>query len=260
MKVRKKNLCDTCRKRKLQVCLHGSAFRMYGLILVAVEQCDGKRPACTQCVFSKRMCEGYPNALFVPFDATKTAAKPRARPKPGSQAKKSLPVDAQCLPGAKSGFTLANDDSTTLSQDAIITSNNSPHPTVSYPPDPATIQEKVSLILRHFIPIQELGCDAADGTGQCSWFCGSWAKALPELTADISCPFSQCLYSAVSALALSITANRDHEDRLDAIVVQYEDSLRLLGNNLAVAGDTYQSKLVAAVMCLALTEVNSSVS
>jgi hypothetical protein len=63
------------------------------------------------------------------------------------------------------------------------------------------------------------------------------------------------LQSAVGALALSITAFRNRENLLYAIVAQYEESLRLLADSLAMAGDTCDNKLVAAVMCLALTEV-----
>jgi hypothetical protein len=113
------------------------------------------------------------------------------------------------------------------------------------------------LILRNFVPLHELEFDSADAAEQCSRFCGSWALALPELIADMTGPFSECLHSAVSAFALSLAAFRNHENLLDATVAQYEESLRLLGHNLAMAGDTYNNKLVAAVMCLALTEVIS---
>ncbi|KAF2829585.1 hypothetical protein CC86DRAFT_437423 [Ophiobolus disseminans] len=237
MKVRKQNLCDTCRKRKLQ--------------------CDGKRPACTQCLFSSRSCEGYPDALFVPFVAPKTAVKPRTRPKPVSWAKLSIPAHTQYPSGNEPGRTQAKDQWTRRSQQGTVTYSALSPLDESHLPGLSTVQEKVSVILRNFIPIQELEHDAADTCERCSRFCGSWALALPELTADTNGPFSQCLHSAVSALALSITAYRNGENLLDAIVAQYEESLRLLGHSLAVVGDTYRSKLVAAVMCLALTEVMS---
>jgi len=235
-------------------------FRACRLILSAIKQCDGKRPACTQCVFSKRACEGYPDALFVPFNATKTVVKPRPRPKPVPPAKPSVPIDAQRPSHAESGCTQAKDDSTRLHQQTTFASDALPRYNGSYPPDPSIVREKVSLILRNFIPVQELPCNPTHVSEQCSWFCGSWAKALPELTADMAGPYSQCLYSAVSALALAITAYRDRRDCLNAVVAQYEDSLRLLGESLAVVGDAYRSELVAAVMCLALTEVISPIS
>ena len=221
------------------------------------QQCDGKRPACTQCVFGKRTCEGYPDALFVPFVATKTAAKPRAtRPKQVSQTTQSVSAYAQCPSVAESGSAQAK-DSLTLSQKETSLSGSSPILDRPHPQGLSTIQDKVALILRNFIPLHELEFDLPDAAEQCSRFCGSWALALPELTADMTGPFSQCLASAVSAFALSLAAFRNHENLLDATAVQYEESLRLLGHNLAMAGDTYNSKLVAAVMCLALTEVIS---
>ncbi len=173
------------------------------------------------------------------------------------RSKLSDQAHAQCASDAESGLTQAKDDPSTLYREDTSTPGSLPSLNEPYSPGLSTVQEKVSLILRNFIPKQELACDMADASEQSSRFCGSWALALPELTADMTGPFSQCLHSAVSALALSITAFRNRVDLLDVIVAQYEESLRLLGHSLAVAGDTYQSKLVAAVMCLALTEVLS---
>lgn len=227
------------------------------LILLALEQCDGKRPSCTQCVFSNRTCEGYPDALFVPFVATKAAVKPRtARPKSVSRTAQSVSTYARCPSAAKSG-SVQDKDSPIPSRNDTNLSGGSPSPNRSYTQGLATIQDKVALILRNFIPLHELEFNSADATEQCSRFCGSWAKALPELTADMTGPFAQCLDSAVSALALSITAYRNRQNLLDAIVAQYEESLHLLGQSLAAAGNTCNSKIVAAVMCLALTEVLS---
>jgi hypothetical protein len=79
--------------------------------------------------------------------------------------------------------------------------------------------------------------------------------ALPELIIDTNGFFSECLYSAVTALALSITAYRTRENLLGLVSAQYEHSLRLLGLSLEVAGNTFRSEIVAAVMCLALVEV-----
>ena len=124
-----------------------------------------------------------------------------------------------------------------------------------YPEGLATIQERVSLILCNFIPLHELGCESLDLLEQSPRFCGSWVTALPELIIGANGPFSECLYSAVTALALSITAYRTREKLLGLVSTQYEHSLRLLGLSLEVAGNTFRCELVAAVMCLALVEV-----
>ncbi|RMZ45311.1 hypothetical protein CA14_006667 [Aspergillus flavus] len=50
MKVKSRAVCQTCRQRK------------YG--------CDGKRPACTQCLSTKRRCPGYEDVTFVSPNTT----------------------------------------------------------------------------------------------------------------------------------------------------------------------------------------------
>jgi hypothetical protein len=253
MKVRKKDLCNTCRKRKLQVSTRHALLCIYELILLIALQCDGKRPACTQCLFGKRECEGYPDALFVPFIATKAVVKRKTlRTPPVSRHMQSHPTHQPRVSDA-AYMEFQNSYSSSRKTTGIPGSSlSSYHP---FPGGPITIQEKVSLILRNFIPWHEFGCEASDLSEQSPRFCGSWVTALPQLAIDKSDSFSECLHSAVSALALSITAYRTRENLLDLVSTQYEHSLRLLGQNLAVAGNTYRSKLVAAVMCLALVEV-----
>ena len=85
--------------------------------------------------------------------------------------------------------------------------------------------------------------------------CGSWVAALPELIADTAGESVECLQSAVKALALSITAHRTGKNMLQIISTRYEHSLQLLAQDLVAAGHMYRNRLVAAVMCLALTEV-----
>jgi hypothetical protein len=222
---------------------------------IGPDQCDGKRPACTQCLFSKRTCEGYPEALFVPFITTKAAVKPRTtRPKPVSRTSQSVPASARFLPVADSDSAQHRGPPTPSRTD---TSESGSLPSEDQCLSTSTIQYKVAFILRNFIPTDELRFAPADAIERCSQFCGAWALALPELTAELTDPFAQCLHSAVSVLALSISARQSRERFLDAIVSQYEESLRLLSGSLAVAGDICNGKLVAAVMCLALTEVSS---
>lgn len=83
--------------------------------------------------------------------------------------------------------------------------------------------------------------------------------ALPDLVADETGPFTECLHAAVKALALAITAYRTRERMLHSVSTQYELSLRFLGNGLAVSGNVYDNKLAATVMCLALLEVKSPI-
>jgi hypothetical protein len=254
MKVRKKDLCHTCRKRKLQVGIHHSLLMSMKTDLIGRPlQCDGKRPACTQCLFSKRECEGYPDALFVPFVATKAVVKARSsRTPPVTRHTQSHPAYLPCLSDAA---CVKSQESYNPSRETAGICGSSPSSYQTETNGLATIQDKVSLILCNFIPLHELGCATNDLSEQSPRFCGSWVTALPQLTIDTNDPFSECLHSAVSALALAITAYQTRENLLDIVSTEYEHSLRLLGQRLAVAGNTYRSKLVAAVMCLALVEV-----
>lgn len=112
----------------------------------------------------------------------------------------------------------------------------------------------VSLILRNFAPLGETESGVGNSYLYSPRICGSWVTALPELTTDVTRHFAGCLDSAVSTLALSITAHRSQEDLFQVASIQYESSIHHLVRNLAVAGNIYRNELVAAVMCLALSE------
>lgn len=81
--------------------------------------------------------------------------------------------------------------------------------------------------------------------------------ALPELTVSATGALGECLYSAMNALALSITAYKTGRNLLQHIASRYEHTLRLLRKDLQLAGSVYRNEQVAAVMCLALLEVEN---
>lgn len=114
----------------------------------------------------------------------------------------------------------------------------------------------VALILRTYNPLEDTGTGAANSHLCSARICGSWVTALPELTTSVSRNFAGCLDSAVSTLALSIIAHRSREDLFQVSSTQYENSIHHLVHDLAVTGNVYSNELVAAVMCLALSEVS----
>ncbi|KAF5867755.1 putative c6 finger domain-containing protein [Botrytis fragariae] len=236
MKVRKKNLCHTCRKRKLQ--------------------CDGKLPACSQCLHSKRKCEGYPEALFVPFIATKSGREAENSYKPlasesGPASGSILSDPALSVPNCKDAPNISHEmtglyrGSSSMSHLCLTGLD--------------TTQDIILVILHNFVPLDETGFETPTSLVQSPRVCGSWVTALPELTIDTIGPLAECLQSASSALALSITAYRRSINMVDSISVQYEKSLHLLAQNLAVCKSFYRNELVATVMCLALVEVLSPI-
>jgi hypothetical protein len=121
--------------------------------------------------------------------------------------------------------------------------------------DLVSTQDSILMILRNYVPLGGTGFETARSHVQSPQVCGSWVTALPELTSHTIGPLAECLRSALSTLALSITAYRSRTDMLDSISTQYEHSLHLLAQSLAETKGAYRNELVAVVMCLALVEV-----
>lgn len=122
----------------------------------------------------------------------------------------------------------------------------------------SNIHEMVSLIIRNYVPLDEAASGVANFYLCSPRICGSWVTALPELTTSITGQFAECLRSAISTLALSIVAHQSQEDLVQVASAQYETSIRHLVHNLAMVGGLHKNELLAAVMCLALSEVSPS--
>ncbi|KAF4964021.1 hypothetical protein FSARC_8019 [Fusarium sarcochroum] len=219
MKVRKKTLCLTCRRRKVR--------------------CDGKRPACSQCLNSGRSCEGYPDALFVPWHSSSGLGQTTAEPSP----------------------TRASNKITSTVNSPSSLNNLICHHT-KVPPDVASIypfltdpwENTISLIIRNYVPDREASADITDIVPQSPRICGSWVTALPDLAAGSSGRLGECLTSAMNALALSITSYRTGTRLNQPISLSYGHALRLLQHNLYSSKSCYKAEQAAAVMCVALLE------
>jgi hypothetical protein len=120
------------------------------------------------------------------------------------------------------------------------------------------LHEMVSLIICNYVPLEEAASGVANSYLCSPRICGSWVTALPELITSATGQFAECLCSAVSTLALSIVAYHSQEDSIQVASAQYEISIRHLVHNLAMVGDRHRNELLAAVMCLALSEVSPS--
>ena len=262
MKVRKKDLCHTCRRRKLQVSLLLSPWnlvdylsKLFLLTQVDTWQCDGKRPTCSQCQCSKRKCEGYPEALFVPFVSASTVQRKSSRKEQSSRS--SLPRSTRVSPSQDSSGALHLKDETVFLPPRTAEVRYSLHIRHQLPFDGLTnTQEMVYWIIHNYVPLEEIESGFPTSYLCSPRICGSWVTALPELTTDTTGQFAECLHSAVSTLALSIISHLSQENLLQVASTQYESSIQHLTHSLAVAGDVYRNELVAAVMCLALSEVS----
>lgn len=187
--------------------------------------------------------------LFVPFVSETTVVEAK-RSRRTPVFKSFLPRPA-CAPSSH-GLTgaLLSKDETALSPAVAGVCDSSRIRSPLSSDGLTNIQEMVDLTLRTYVPLEELD-------SLCSpRICGSWVAALPELTTNVSREFAGCLDSAVSTLALSIIAHRSQEDLFQVALARYENSIRYLVDSLAEVGDSYRNELVAAVMCLALSEVS----
>ncbi|KAJ3530031.1 hypothetical protein NM208_g6111 [Fusarium decemcellulare] len=249
MKVRKKTLCHTCRRRKLA--------------------CDGKRPACSQCLRSDRRCEGYPDVLFMPVISGPRSPKPTpSRPARSStwthqsQAPVTSPDDAS----AASINPTGNKTDTPSSSCELVSGSRQQRQTrgsYAYPVNPSLsdpLQSTMSLIIRNYVPHSEISGDVAHVVPQSPRICGSWVTTLPMLTASATGPLSECLGSAMKALAMSIMSYRTGGRLVQSISLRYGHTLRLLQHDLQLSGTCYKIERVASVMCLALVEILSPTS
>ncbi|RFN54349.1 c6 zinc finger domain protein [Fusarium flagelliforme] len=222
MKVRKKSLCRTCRKRKIR--------------------CDGGQPACSQCLKSGRSCS-YPDALFVQGHLI-----------PGSQQAKPEPAlervpDHVAPQASPSSLTSLSSRETNISGAIPI------YPCLTDP-----WEKTIALIIRNYVPYREVSADITDIVPQSPRICGSWVTALPELAAGSSGKLGECLTSAMNALAFSITSYMTGEQLTRPISLSYGHALQLLQDNLRYTGGSYKAEQAAAVMCIALLEVSTPTS
>ncbi|EXM12733.1 hypothetical protein FOTG_18783 [Fusarium oxysporum f. sp. vasinfectum 25433] len=217
MKVRKKNLCHTCRRRKLG--------------------CDGKRPACSQCLRSDRHCEGYP-VRATSIDVFPTTSTTNA----GDGSNGSSPSDE------------------TISDTLVQRPTKWPYAHTIYPALSDPLQSRISLIVRNYVPYSEISGDVTNAVPQSPRICGSWVTALPELATGATDTLRESLNSAMNALALSIMSYRTGGRLVQPISLAYGETLRLLQRDLQRSGTCYRIERAAAVMCLALVEVLSPTS
>ncbi|EXL68133.1 hypothetical protein FOPG_15785 [Fusarium oxysporum f. sp. conglutinans race 2 54008] len=194
------------------------------------------RPACFQCLNSGRSCEGYPDALFVPWHSGSDSGQTKPGPPP-KRVPDNVPPHAM-----------------------ICRQINFPDASPIYPclTDPS--ERTISLIIRNYVPYREVSADLTDIVPQSPRICGSWVSALPELATRSSGRLGECLTTAMSALALSITSYKTGKQLTHPISLSYGHALRLLQHDLHLSKSCYKAEQAAAVMCAALLEVSSPTS
>lgn len=204
-------------------------------------QCDGKRPFCSQCIHTRRQCEGYPDVLFVQYNKTSS--------RPIKPAQRSLKRTGKSI--SQIHTTSRSPKSRAISRKACQASDPPSYPLYRVLPD--ALQDTISLVVRSYIPSSQLPFLSHPGVSRASRICGCWMEVLP----DLACGSvrSETLPSAIKALALSISTTKTGRSSIYPLTTHYGHTLGLLRRELQSARTSYQNEHVAAIMCLALSEV-----
>ncbi|KAF2738349.1 hypothetical protein EJ04DRAFT_62686 [Polyplosphaeria fusca] len=216
MKTKRRTVCQTCRTRRLG--------------------CDGMRPACSQCVFSGRECDGYQlNLVFIQH----TAAK-RGKKRPHSCSTES---DEQAImkppESCRNNRELSGKDISQYQH--------------AFPQDPfsSTTIEFTSVITNSFLPQYMHDVSITDSSAIS--VCASWVKVLPEIVSGHQIP--SFLRSAIKFFALMIAdAGPSCRSISYKSFEAYGTSLQQL--KLAMLkSQSFSLELGAAILCLAISEL-----
>ncbi|KAL4781988.1 hypothetical protein BJX76DRAFT_333897 [Aspergillus varians] len=206
MKVKQRFTCQTCRRRKLG--------------------CDGKRPSCSQCVFSKRRCEGYSTDWsFVHDSRSDSRSFSRSGGIGTAQTQHSQSLDAT---------------------DRIVQAP-------LYPARlPLGTDGLVDLIVGSYMPQGESHIpDSSDSKR--SRICGSWVEALPDILSETANP--SILQAAVRAFATAIHCSGSETTGLTLACTEiYSAAIQGLQRGFLAIDAFSPEELTASVMCLNLVE------
>lgn len=213
-------------------------------------QCDGKRPTCSQCEFSRKPCAGYDYDLIF-----RAPISPRQLAAPGRQ-------DTFMSKSASKNRTFRQCSGTRILGPKDGQLAHSPPRTSSVPqPLGWPLLDVISLVVQNFSPLEVWDQDFCRHHGPASnspqRICGAWVESLPALARDGLA--DNFLAPAVKTLAVAILA-RGHKGMapLSDALNAHTSALSALRVGLVANGAdmTIRSNMfAAATMCLYLSEV-----
>lgn len=227
MKVRQKTICQGCRKGKISVCRPSCLSSR--LARLTPRKCDGKKPACSQCLFRGLECPGYPaDWVFIPqslhHDRKPQGGRPGGRraatDRHHCQRKKSVVEPAACPATLPSGMSL---------------------------PD------LISTIIDNYVPEPEAAGPSSSAVEPSPRICGSWVEVLPKLAGDET---DTALASAIRAFAASILSKGPKPSLFISQGLEaYNQALMSVNSALGSRYSDFPVGIAAAVMCLLLAEM-----
>lgn len=200
-------------------------------------QCDGKRPACSQCLFLGRSCEGYQvDAVFVPYQPKSQKRKPRKAFRPSAASGEA----AQTSTG-----------STGLAKARAQKDWRCPSPG---PVDPPTASEFTAVILNCFTPGNSFVPSSPDSST--IQVCGAWVGVLPRLADEMRS--DALIFAAVKAFGTAILDRGPDGKRMNFRSLEaYHSTLQWLRHDLVASKVSFDIKTAASIACLAMVEVSA---
>ncbi|KAK3363111.1 hypothetical protein B0T25DRAFT_526323 [Lasiosphaeria hispida] len=215
MKVKRRTICQTCRKRKIS--------------------CDGKKPGCSQCVFRDLRCPGYESEwTFVPHNADHNGPKTDA---PALHERALRPGSMAVMRRNRGG--------------ALATIPRSPANALAMPLDHLIMLIVRAYAPEHRMEraLSHGGFDEPDPR-----FCGAWVESLPDLVAHGGSPALNSAINAFALSILCVGPRRSApvSKGREAYSLALR-SLRTELQS-ATASMTIPDQLAATIMCLLMAE------
>ncbi|PSN68580.1 hypothetical protein BS50DRAFT_663178 [Corynespora cassiicola Philippines] len=218
MKLKRNNVCDTCRTHKIG--------------------CDGKRPVCTQCQMTRRKCEGYLlDRTFVPY-ASKGAKglSLKAVIAASNASLPTCPINNACM--LAKGFSK-------------VEAQRSPQFWPLKQIHSATPDEFAAVIVSCFALKDQVNLSHSDlSTSQ---VCGAWVGLVPRLVARANSGELICL--AAKAFGAAILDRNQGGTSAFRSKETYVAALRKLNGTLLARKSPFSLETAASIACLAMAEL-----
>lgn len=117
--------------------------------------------------------------------------------------------------------------------------------------------DQVDLIIRSYVPDEELHPSRNLFSEPRPRICGSWVEALPDLIASTG---DDVVLAATNALAASILSRRPVDGTAgDDGATSYLKAIQIMRKQLGMANNHLDRELLASIMCLSLAEVGPAI-
>ena len=194
-----------------------------------LSQCDGKLPACSQCLIRRRECPGYQFDLVFrpPLVSGSLSLSIKNRKSTNKRPNRKQTLRPFEVP-------------------TIVSQHTAPGRALTWP-----LLDVLSLCLQNFVPADELFLSTSASASRMRW---TWMEIIPQLLTGKN---DEALSSSIRALGISIMARgRDGPAPTSCALEAQAHALRAMRKALSQRRTLLScEKVVSATMCLILSEV-----